>query len=316
MKFAEVKKHLSTKKYFPAYIITGEDAFLRHTAESHFKKIITTLPELNLSYLPSTSLAQELVASLETLPIAADTRLVVCHDFKGDTSSLETYFQHPNPSSILLFVSEKLTDNLAKIMPKLTIVDCAKLEEAHIYKWMTHKLMSMGVVAEESALTLLVSYCAYSMTRITVELEKLGYYKRGGTLTQKDVKYLVEPELEVKIFELSESVSVKNGARTQVILQSLLQTGSQPITLLGMLYSHFRRLLFVAIDPTSSDTAKHLGVKEYAIKMARQAAKAFSVLRLKAICDAFHTLDYAVKSGAISDRLGLENYILKILLGQ
>jgi len=316
MKFAELKKHLSTNKFLPAYMITGEDAFLLGLAVGQFKRIVAELPEFNQSIYSNSIDVQTLIDALEILPIASEHRLVVCYEVTGDVSLLSKYLANPNKNSILVFVSGKLPENLSKIVSKFNIVDCAKLDEVHIAQWVNACLNEHNSTIEPAAMRMLLLYCANSLTRINQEAQKLGAYKAGGCITIDDVENLVEPEKEYQIYELSDAVGKSQHGRVADILQKLYGANIPPITLLSMLYAHFRRLLFCVLDPHNSDLAKTLGVKDYAVKMAKQAANVFNPKRLKTICDNFHQLDLDIKTGIIKDNLALDLYISRILLGK
>ena len=315
MKFAELKKHLQDGPVRAAYLVTGDDAFVMQSAVGHFLRTFPVLPELNVSVFCDTADACSVTDACETLPVAAPMRLVLCYDFKGDGAEFVKYLARPNPSAVLVFVTGKLTEHYAKIVSALEIVDCNRLSDDHITKWISGKLRETNTRITAAAVGTLLEYCRRDLTRISKETEKLGVFRLEGEITKEDVQGLVAPDEEYKIFDLSDAVSAKDGARAAAVLKSLLtDSGVSEINLLGMLYAHFRRLLYCAVNPKDEGLAKKLGVKEYAVKIALGQAKRFSVLRLKQICDDFHRTDFAVKSGAIGARLGLETYILKILV--
>jgi len=313
MKFAELKKHIQASRLNSGYVITGEDAFLVQTSVAHFKSLITVLPELNISFFYEGSDARTVVEAAETLPIGSNYRLVFCFDFKGDTAPFLDYLQHPNLQSVLVLVSQKLPESFSKIMAQLEVVDCAPLESAQLAKWIVNKLQETNATISAEAATLLIHYCDRSMTRIHIEAQKLGLARTQEAVSIEDVKNLVTPSESYRIYELSEAVAAKNAPRIANILKSLFAAKSPPITLLGMLYGHFRRLLYCAIDPQNPNLAKLLGVKDYAIKMSVNQARTFSTLKLKKICDQFHAMDFAIKSGEIGEKLGLELQVLRIL---
>ena len=80
-----------------------------------------------------------------------------------------------------------------------------------------------------------------------------------------------------------------------------------------MLYAHFRRLLYVAITPYYERMPSDLGVKEYAVKKAKEQAARFTPLKLKKICDILQSADYGIKSGKMTDKTALELTVLRAL---
>ena len=81
-----------------------------------------------------------------------------------------------------------------------------------------------------------------------------------------------------------------------------------------MLFNHFRRLLFVSLNPSSDTLASDLKVKEYAVKMAVKQAKAFTPRRLKAVFDNLNALDCDVKAGRMIDKTALITFVCETVL--
>ena len=83
--------------------------------------------------------------------------------------------------------------------------------------------------------------------------------------------------------------------------------------LIGMLYSHFRRLLYTAITPQYDRMPADLGVKEFAVRKAKEQAGKFTPKKLKKICDGLQETDFDIKSGRITDKVALELTVLRAL---
>ena len=312
MQFSQLKKHLITRQFLPAYIVVGEDSFLVTNALKHFKNAVLEFADLNTVIFSDKVEAVALVESLQTIPMLSDIRLTICYDIIGDTAALEHYLQNPNPQAMLVAVAAKLPENLSKLLHKFTVVDCTKLEEEHLRRWVQTELSASSATITNGAFNLLYNYCQGNMQRISVEAAKLGQYRLGGTIDETHVRQLVEPAIEYKVFELSEAVANKIPQKTATLLDGLLAEKFAPIMLIGMLYNHFRRLLYCKIDPQNPSLAKDLGAKDFAITKAKQAAARFSAKQLKQVCDDFHTLDLKSKNGGIEPTLALKRYILNI----
>ncbi|MCL2797997.1 MAG: DNA polymerase III subunit delta [Firmicutes bacterium] len=316
MKFAELKKHLKDGTLLPAYLVTGDDAFVCRAAVGHFLNAFSVMAELNVSIFSSPQDAAPVLDACETLPVLAPSRLVLCHDYGGDGAAFLNYLAHPNPSAVLVFVCEKAGENFAKITAKLEIVDCNRLSDEQIVRWIKAKLFETNTSISDAAAHTLISFMHGDLTRISGEAERLGVYRLAAEVTKEDIERLVTPDVEYKIFDLSDAVSKKDRTRAAAVLKNLTDSGVPEVNILGMLYAHFRRLLYCAVNPKDPELAKKLGVKEYAVKVALNQIRGFPVRRLKSICDGFHTTDFAIKSGEIGMRLGLEAYVLGIMANE
>ncbi len=313
MLFSALKRHIKEGALDPAYFITGEDAFLRMSAVNMFRKLAGDMPDLNLSELTSPESAVAIIDACNSLPFMNDYRVVLVYPSGIDAAPLEKYLENPCRSTVLVFVAEKPDAKFAKLLPKTTVVDCAKLDRPTVLQWIAAKTAEGGASITTAAANLLVDYCAQDMSRISGELPKLCAYRYGGKIEEEDVANLVAATLDFKIFELSEAVSSKKSEKAATVLKNLIESGAAPVALLGLLYNHFRRLLYVAVTPPYDRMASDLGVKEYAVQKAKTQAARFSAVRLKAICDSLHKADYDFKTGKIADKTALELVVLRAL---
>lgn len=314
--FGELKKHIRAGQLLPAYLVTGEDAFLLSSALKQFRALAEPMPDFNLSEIVSPPSAQTVIEACESLPLGADRRVVVVTQCgKTDMSALGAYLDNPCPSTVLVFAAEKPESGLSKIVNRFTIVDCSKLDTRTVLSWIAVKTRECQSGITESAAKLLIEYCANDMSRVSAELTKLCAYRYGGVISDDDVIELTSPTLDFKIFALSEAVANKQPQKAAVILRNLSESGASPVLLLGMLYAHFRRLLYVAVTPSYDRMAADLGVKEYAVKKAKEQSARFTPMKLKRICDNLRRADFDVKSGRMTDKVALELSIFDTLCG-
>ncbi len=314
MLFNELKKHLKSSDFAPAYLVTGEDAFLMQSAISQFRALSGSMPDFNLSEMNNPESCDAIIESCECLPLASNLRVVMVYGYgKIDLSKIGKYLDNPCPTTVLVFVSEKPENNISKLLARLTIVDCSKLDRRTVTQWIAVKTKEYGASITGSAADLLIEYCAGDMSRVSAELGKLCSYRYGGVINDDDVMQLVSPTLDFKVFALSEAVSAKNAGKASVVLKNLSESGVSPVMLIGMLYAHFRRLLYVSVTPAYDRMAIDLGVKDYAVKKAKEQSARFTPVKLKKICDSLQRADYDIKSGKITDKNALELSVFEAL---
>ncbi len=314
MKFTELGKKLNSGEIKSAYFITGDDPFIVRSALKTFSSLAGQMRELNFVEFPAQSTPSQLTASLGTPPMLADYRITVLNGYNGDLTWLKNYLDNPVPGAILLLVGN-LTANFNPFLSRIEVVDCNRLDAKYLALWISKKAAALGSSIDQQAATLLAEYCNRDMNRITSELNKLVDYALGRTITVSDVKIMVTPDLEIKIFALGEAIASKDAVNTVSVLETLLAEGNAPSMLIGTLFNHFRRLLFVSMNPTSDTLVSDLKVKsEYAIKMALKQAKAFSPKRLKSIFDKLCNLDADVKAGRMLDKNGLVTFVCETVL--
>lgn len=307
MKFTELKKNLMTAPPKSCYILTGDDSFVVKSAVNMFSVFTGEFRDLNFTYFNKDASISEVIAALLTPPMFSEYRVVCVNDYTGDLKQIKEYLKNPSSTSVLLFTGA-LTPNFNGIIPLCEIVDCNRLEKSYLEGWVVRKAASQKISVSQKAASLLVEYCNRDMNSVYNELVKLMDYAEGA-IDESDVKELVSPQIEYKVFELSEAIAEKNADKAVELVNLMLAENNSAVSLMGMLFNHFRRLLFVSLNPKSDTLSSDLKVKEYAVKVAlRQAAK-FSPRRLKAVFDRLNSLDAGVKAGKISDKNALMEFV-------
>ena len=307
MKFTELKKNLMTAPPKSCYILTGDDSFVVKSAVNMFSVFSGEFRDLNFTFFGKDASISEVIAALLTPPMFSEYRVVCVNDYTGDLKQIKEYLKNPSSTSVLLFTGA-LTPNFNGIIPLCEIVDCNRLEKSYLEGWVVRKAASQKISVSQKAASLLVEYCNRDMNSVYNELVKLMDYAEGA-IDESDVKELVSPQIEYKVFELSEAIAEKNADKAVELVNLMLAENNFSVSLMGMLFNHFRRLLFVSLNPKSDTLSSDLKVKEYAVKVAlRQAAK-FSPRRLKAVFDRLNSLDAGVKAGKISDKNALMEFV-------
>lgn len=289
------------------YILTGDDSFVVKSAVNMFSVFTGEFRDLNFTFFGKDASISEVIAALLTPPMFSEYRVVCVNDYTGDLKQIKEYLKNPSSTSVLLFTGA-LTPNFNGIIPLCEIVDCNRLEKSYLEGWVVRKAASQKISVSQKAASLLVEYCNRDMNSVYNELVKLMDYAEGA-IDESDVKELVSPQIEYKVFELSEAIAEKNADKAVELVNLMLAENNSSVSLMGMLFNHFRRLLFVSLNPKSDTLSSDLKVKEYAVKVAlRQAAK-FSPRRLKAVFDRLNSLDAGVKAGKISDKNALMEFV-------
>ncbi len=308
MKFVELKKSLEKDKA-PCYLLSGDDPFVINSALKVFEGLCE-LPEMNLIRLNAPA-ASEIVNAALVFPVMSPIRLVEVENFEKDSSDLKKYLTSPSPDSIIVIVSPSPTKNLSGLNG-LTIVDCSRQSESVITAYIARECNNAGSSITVPAAKLLIDSCNRFMTRISVELKKLIAYKGVGVIESGDVARLVNPDPEYKVYELGDSIASHSGEKAMTILSDMIENGSVAATF-GMIYSHFRKLLYTSITSDDEELKRCLGIGDYPLKKLRAQAREYTPVRLKRICDELHKVDSDYKTGLISDKMALTTFTLKIV---
>ena len=320
MKFEELKKSL-INGLKPAYFIFGEDVDLLYSALNLIESNCNiTMPDFNKVVFTGDFNMQDAIESCQVMPIMDTKRLVVCKDYNGkgtdaEKKYLQQYLDNPSLDTCFVMFATKTIPLYVSALNKVEPVDCNKMSAETLSKVIFSKFASQGKKIEKLALDYIIDACGGSYTAISKEIDKLiAFSGEEEVITYAMVENLVEKSVENVVFDLTNAIAEKNGSKVYQIANNLLDHGNQPTALISLITNTFRRLFFVSItEGENSELAKHLGVKEGAIFIAKKQAKAFSPKALKAICEKCVDAEFKIKNGKM-EGVNAINYLLAEIL--
>ena len=303
MRYNELKSNLDGGKKSSVYLLEGEDAYFRAKSLDLLKSSLITEPYLNIATFDGESVINgEAVSSLSSAPFLSRYRMTVVKEFypKADAikGGLRAFLETPNDSSILVIVNEKPCDALKKFS-SVCVVSCDTADISLIVRWIKATAANSGVTVSAEICSKIAEYCLSDMTRVKTETEKLiAYAGQGGEIGEDAVNLLVYRDAEYKIYEMTDYIAKKKFDLAMSVIFDMLAKGETSGRIISAVYNYFRRLLFVAIsDKTNAETAALLGVKEFAVKKAKEQAASFKVRSLKKAVDRLCDADFNAKSG-------------------
>ncbi len=320
MKFEELKKSL-VNGLKPAYFIFGEDVDLLYSALNLLENACNiTMPDFNKVVFGLESNMQEVIESCQVLPIMDTKRLVVIKDYSGKGSDtekkyLQNYLDNPSLDTCFVMFATKNVPLFVSVLNKVEPVDCNKLSAATLAKVIVSKFAQGGKKIEKLAVDYLIEACSGSFTAISKEIEKLlSFAGESEVITLKMAETLVAKSIENVVYDLTNAIAEKNGSKAYSIVNNLLDHGNMPTALISLITNQFRRLFFVTItEGENAELAKHLGVKEGAIYIAKKQAKAFGPKTLKLICEKCVDAEFKIKNGKM-EGVNAINYLLAEIL--
>ncbi|MBR0189209.1 MAG: DNA polymerase III subunit delta [Clostridia bacterium] len=303
MLFSELKKSLNSGERFSVYLIEGEEGYFRALSLDTLKNALVKEPSLNVATFDGAALdISDALASLNALPFLSEYRMTVIKEFYPTAAAikggLKDFLEHPVKSSVLVIVNEKPHEVFKKFGSVCT-VECKTADVSVISRWIKATVNAAGVKISDGLCAEIAEYCLSDMTRVKNETEKLiAYAGNGGEIDETAVDFLVNRGTEYKIYEMTDYIAKRKFDDAIGVINDMLAKGDTYGRIISSVYNYFRRLLFVAIsDKSPAETGALLGIKEFAVKKAKQQAQAFNVRALKNTVDRLVDADYAVKSG-------------------
>lgn len=327
MKFVLFKKSLE-EGAAPIYLFDGEEEYFKERGEEMLKERFLQEPALNYTVLHGETLKgaqlSSLVAAAQCVPFLSTKRIVKVTNLylseKDFNTYLKEYFEHPQPDTILLIVNSAApkgkTADLRKA-PNVTWVDCSRADEETVLRWIYTQFRRAGISADTECCERVMRYCLGDMSRIAGETEKLiSYALQDKKITAEDVDLVVYRDAEYKTYEMSNALGLKNYGKFISVQEELLAKGMDEIAVLNSLAAYFRSLYeIVLVRKSDAETAKILGMKEYAVKMSRRQADSLGAKRVKECFLCASNALNAIKSGELTAPAALLSVNAQLFFG-
>ncbi len=319
MKFVLFKNSLK-EGAAPIYLFDGEEEYFKERGEEMLKERFLGEPSLNYSAFHGETLKgaalSSLVAAAQSFPFMSEKRIVKVTDFYPTEKEYETYlkgyFENPSADTILLIVNSSRPKGKfdLKKMPNVTYVDCGKADEETVLRWIYTQFRRAGVRADTDCCERVMHYCLGDMSRIAGETEKLiAYAGKGGAVSPEDVDAVVYKDAEYKTYEMTGAFGAGNYAKFLSVQRELMEKGADEGAVLNALCAYLRSLLeILLLKKSDAETARALGMNEYAVKMSRRQANAVGAARVR---DCWEYV-YAAISGVRSGELTAPAALLKV----
>lgn len=238
------------------YVLYGEETFLRDSAAKFIAKVAFNENDYrdfndDLFSLSDPDTIATALAAANQLPMMASRRVVRVTDVRVSSSAikdtlketaedvLRTYFEKPNPTTILIFTVDEL--NASRKLGKLLRSQAGAVEfnspdETEIREIASKTFDKAEVTIEFPALRRLIELVGMDVRRITTEAEKLC---TASFPTRKVDVGLVETFVrntrESSNFGFARELISGRKAEAIKQLEKLLSDGEEPLALLGSL---------------------------------------------------------------------------------
>lgn len=250
----DLERELKQGKFAPVYLLFGPEACLRDEAA----KAITDealrdslLREFNeSSYSLFQSGVEAALADAEQLPMMASRRVVRIKEFTKlsdqDEEKLLRYLARPAESSVVIFITEDL-DKRRKLS-KVLMQECAAFEftclrDAELSRWARSFVAGLKSEVDERTLQRVIELVGNDVRILSNELSKLATAALpSGRISMELVEALVGRSRELSNFDLADHLVARNRKGALQTLKHLLADGAEPVMLIGLIASNYRRL--------------------------------------------------------------------------
>lgn len=260
----ELRSHIRRRDIAPVYVLFGSETYLRDRAlkticdHAFSEGELRDFNETEFSLNSERGLAAALAAA-EQLPMMASRRVIRVTDVRvsstgikdnlreEDEESLAAYLKRPAPSSVVVFIADEF-DKRRKIAKLLidhaAVIEFGKLEDDELAKFAYREVEKAGSEIDSRAMRLLIALVGPDLRRLTIEVEKLSTAALPDKVISTElIESLVPNSREISNFDLTDYLFAGRKKDALKVLKKILDDGSEPLALLGLISYNLRRLL-------------------------------------------------------------------------
>ena len=312
----------------PLYLLVGCERYLRTVAARAITDaalagtLLREFNETSFSLLLSDS-TRAAIAAAEQLPMMSDRRVVRIRDFarlrEADEDLLIAYVSNPAPSTVMIFIADDLDKRkkaTKSLLDKCTVVDFPPLKDAEAKTWVKTRLRELKTAATDPVINEIVRLVGTDVQTLFNELDKLASGAADtGQITLALVEELIGRSRELANWELTDQLVAGNRKRALETLHRLLEDDVEPLMLVGLIGSNYRKLALGKHLMTSggaSEVFKHVSMPPFKrdayIETLRRADAAKIAHGIQLIAN----VDLAIKTSQATPRLQMELLICEL----
>jgi DNA polymerase-3 subunit delta len=324
--FEKLKQNLRNKTLPRMILLYGEERYLRL---QYFSKIGEYFGakkgDMNTDVYEGKNVnVGAVIDQAETMPFLAENRVMLFQDtglFKSGGDQLAEYLQTPPEFDVFIFCESEV-DERCKLYKTVKESGLA----AQIDEQTRESLQSViGVFLKKEGKRISVETASRildktgnDMAMLRSELEKLvTYCMDKDVIEMEDVETICSQNIEDKIFELLDAIAEKNARRAMDLYYDMLALKEPPIKLLVLMEKQYNQLLQIRLLRDSGELkdtiAGKVGINPYFISSYMNRASRYTSEELRSIFERCIQTDEDIKTGHISDTLGVETLILSFL---
>lgn len=306
----------------------GEDTY---SIGATVKKIVADFIEeqksdLNVNTLESAKLTYEnFTDAIMSAPFLGDKKLTVVKnlilekEFAEVRKKIIKMLGNLPATSDLVFVDAgkpDARDGLYKYLQKnATCKYFPPVSEITLRKFISAKIAQQNLKIDNSAVAKLALFVGPDLWRLKNEILKLTAFavsEGRGEISTDDIDLLVEPNVDLKIFDLTDALAARNSTRAILLLNTFIQNNEDLMMVFNLVIYQARNMLIIKdlLARRESNIAKAAGLHPFVVQKTTQSLRQISFDELISFYQQLEEMDFALKSG----RIEIENALVLLFV--
>lgn len=306
-----------------AYLICGEEEYLKLNYKNQLIKAIAGDDTMNLGLYEGKNIdINEVIDNAETFPFFAQYRLIVMDHtglFKSGGEQLAEYMKNIPETTVFLFV-ESDVDKRSRMYKAVKsagyICEINRQTEQDLANWAVRIFDHDGKKITKANMSYLIANVGTDMEVLSREIEKLiSYALDKNVISKEDIDAVCVKQLNVRIFDMIDAISVKNQKKTLDCYYELIAEKEPPMRILYMISRQFNLMLqakdLSARGMHKDQIASAMGVQGFIAGKCMSQSRNFTVADLKmGLAESVKT-EEMIKSGTMDENIGVEMLLVK-----
>lgn len=333
----ELKAQIKSSEFSPAYLIYGEENYLKEHYISLLKKKLVdpAFESFNFHRFEGADIdLDDVFKDAQMLPMMSEYNFVLVRDYpveksKNDIKLLEEYLTDAPESTVLVFLYSSLTPDaksasfkkLIKAFDKSgAVINLEKRNESEVAKLLVAGAKKRGSSISVDNAKYLVSVCGNDMVVLLNELDKLSSFAHSSEITRDIIDNMATKCLQARVYDLSKAIVAGNADSAFGVLNTLFAMKEEPVIILSVIGGVFVDMYRVKCAKTAGmvydDVAKYYNYRgrEFALRNATRDCARLTEKQLRNAIDEITEADIKIKSTATDKRLILEELVAKLFL--
>ena len=319
-----LNEDLKTGQLNNVYLLYGEEAYLKKQYKEKLRNAMLSPDDtMNYAYYEGKGInVNEVIDLAETLPFFAERRVIILEDtglFKSASPELADYLKEMPDTTSIIFVESEV-DKRGKlykaVQSKGRAIELGRQDETTLVRWVAGSIKRENKNVSENTVRYFLSKVGTDMENIQKELEKLFCYAMDkDSITSEDVEAICTTQITNQIFDMVNAVADKQQKKALQYYYDLLALKEPPMRILFLLARQFKLLLEVKVMDQKGygrkEIAEKTGINPFVVGKYQTQAKSFQTKELRSIIEDSVETEECVKTGRLSDILGVELFIVR-----
>ena len=326
----DLLRSIESGELAPIYCLHGPERFLIDRCVAALRQRIlgkASGQSAGLNYetfdLKESSLG-EVLSIARTLPMFAKQRLVIARGLelvKSDgLEPLTAYAAHPNPSTCLVLLAEKIDGRLRAFLALRKagfLHEFPRLKDRDLGPFIAREAKSSGLGIDSDAAEALANAAGPDLGRLMQALEQLEIYAgKNGRISRAQVEELVPESRERNVFELTKAIGTGDVRRALDLVTNMLRNREPPLRVQAMLLRQLRQTWrakeLAAANVSRAEMAAAVGLPPFFLDDVLVPARRMSVAALRRSFERLYQADRAFKSSRVDPDVQLTRLVRQL----